>query len=61
MPEFHNRLDNIIWLNALTTEVVAQIVDKFIVELQTQLDEKEYQLKLAMWHVNGFVLKVMIS
>ncbi|RJG48719.1 ATP-dependent Clp protease ATP-binding subunit ClpA [Motilimonas pumila] len=39
-PEFRNRLDNIIWFNHLDMEVIYQVVDKFIVELQAQLDKK---------------------
>lgn len=46
-PEFRNRLDNIIWFNHLTTEVINQVVDKFIVELQAQLDEKGVSLELT--------------
>ncbi|WP_421021517.1 AAA family ATPase, partial [Klebsiella pneumoniae] len=37
-PEFRNRLDNIIWFNHLDETVILQVVDKFIVELQAQLD-----------------------
>jgi ATP-dependent Clp protease ATP-binding subunit ClpA len=37
-PEFRNRLDNIIWFNSLDESVIEQVVDKFIVELQAQLD-----------------------
>ncbi|SPX54369.1 ATP-dependent Clp protease ATP-binding subunit [Klebsiella pneumoniae] len=33
-PEFRNRLDNIIWFDHLSTTVIHQVVDKFIVELQ---------------------------
>ncbi len=39
-PEFRNRLDNVIWFNHLDMEVISQVVDKFIVELQAQLDSK---------------------
>lgn len=39
-PEFRNRLDNIIWFNHLSPDVISQVVDKFIVELQAQLDAK---------------------
>ncbi|QGV96558.1 ATP-dependent Clp protease ATP-binding subunit ClpA [Klebsiella pneumoniae] len=39
-PEFRNRLDNIIWFDHLSTTVIHQVVDKFIVELQVQLDQK---------------------
>jgi ATP-dependent Clp protease ATP-binding subunit ClpA len=46
-PEFRNRLDNIVWFNHLSTEVIHQVVDKFIVELQAQLDEKGVSLELT--------------
>ena len=46
-PEFRNRLDNIVWFNHLSSEVIHQVVDKFIVELQAQLDEKGVSLELT--------------
>ncbi|MDO7084627.1 ATP-dependent Clp protease ATP-binding subunit ClpA [Pseudocolwellia sp. AS88] len=46
-PEFRNRLDNIVWFNHLSTEIIHQVVDKFIVELQAQLDEKGVSLELS--------------
>lgn len=46
-PEFRNRLDNIVWFNHLDDEVIQQVVDKFIVELQAQLDEKGVSLELT--------------
>ena len=46
-PEFRNRLDNIVWFNHLTTEVISQVIDKFIVELQALLDEKGVSLELT--------------
>ena len=46
-PEFRNRLDNIVWFNHLTDDVIQQVVDKFIVELQAQLDEKGVSLELS--------------
>lgn len=60
-PEFRNRLDGIIWFNALTPEIITQVVDKFIVELQVQLDERVYQLKLAPRLAAGCVRKAMIK
>ena len=39
-PEFRNRLDGIVWFNHLNEEVIKQVVDKFITELQAQLDRK---------------------
>ena len=38
-PEFRNRLDSIIGFASLSPEVVAKVVDKFIMELEAQLDE----------------------
>ena len=46
-PEFRNRLDNIIWFNHLKKEVILQVVDKFVVELQAQLDKKSVNLELT--------------
>ncbi|HGM6861152.1 TPA: ATP-dependent Clp protease ATP-binding subunit ClpA [Serratia rubidaea] len=46
-PEFRNRLDNIIWFNHLSTAVIQQVVDKFIVELQAQLDAKGVSLEVS--------------
>ncbi|MBF1995246.1 ATP-dependent Clp protease ATP-binding subunit ClpA [Serratia symbiotica] len=46
-PEFRNRLDNIIWFNHLSSEVIQQVVDKFIVELQAQLDAKGVSLEVS--------------
>lgn len=39
-PEFRNRLDSIVWFNHLDTVVIELVVDKFIAELQAQLDRK---------------------
>ena len=46
-PEFRNRLDNIIWFNHLDMDVIHQVVDKFIVELQAQLDAKGVSLEVT--------------
>ncbi|MPS32049.1 MULTISPECIES: ATP-dependent Clp protease ATP-binding subunit ClpA [Salinivibrio] len=46
-PEFRNRLDNIIWFNHLDEQVILQVVDKFIVELQAQLDAKGVSLEVT--------------
>ncbi len=46
-PEFRNRLDNIVWFNHLSPEVISQVIDKFIVELQAQLDQKGVSLELT--------------
>ena len=45
-PEFRNRLDAIIQFNPLDTSVVISVVDKFLVELQVQLDDKQVTLEI---------------
>jgi len=46
-PEFRNRLDGWIAFKALDTEVIGQIVDKFVAELNQQLREKKVMVKLS--------------
>ncbi|MCC2615402.1 ATP-dependent Clp protease ATP-binding subunit ClpA [Aestuariibacter halophilus] len=46
-PEFRNRLDGIIWFNHLEPDVILQVVDKFIIELQAQLDVKGVSLEVS--------------
>ena len=62
-PEFRNRLDNIVWFNHLGDEVIQQVVDKFIVELQVQLDEKGVSLEITKdakkWMANNGYDKAM--
>ena len=43
-PEFRNRLDGIIQFAPLGTETIAHVVDKFLVELESQLDEQKVSL-----------------
>ena len=45
-PEFRNRLDAIIQFNPLDTSIVVSVVDKFLVELQAQLDDKQVTLEI---------------
>jgi len=45
-PEFRNRLDAIVQFGALPLDVVKTVVDKFVVELQTQIDDKGVQIHL---------------
>jgi ATP-dependent Clp protease ATP-binding subunit ClpA len=40
-PEFRNRLDATISFSALDHEIILRVVDKFLVELETQLHEKK--------------------
>ncbi len=46
-PEFRNRLDDIIQFNRLSQEVIIGVVDKFLIELQAQLDEKNVLLDVS--------------
>ncbi|MDB6062293.1 MAG: ATPase with chaperone, ATP-binding subunit [Verrucomicrobiaceae bacterium] len=43
-PEFRNRLDSIITFKPLPEIVILNVVDKFLVELQQQLDDKRVHL-----------------
>ena len=45
-PEFRNRLDAIVQFGALPVEVVKTVVDKFLTELQAQLDDKRVTLEV---------------
>jgi ATP-dependent Clp protease ATP-binding subunit ClpA len=40
-PEFRNRLDAMISFKSLDTEVILQVVDKFLIQLEEQLHEKK--------------------
>ena len=46
-PEFRNRLDATVWFNHLSEDVILQVVDKFIVELQAQLDGKGVSMEVT--------------
>lgn len=46
-PEFRNRLDAVVWFNHLDEEVILQVVDKFIVELEAQLDTKGVSIEVS--------------
>jgi len=54
-PEFRNRLDAIIQFSPLDTKVIRTVVDKFLVELQTQLDDKKVVLHVDDAAVDWFV------
>ncbi len=58
-PEFRNRLDETIQFNYLPKKVILSIVDKFLVKLQAQLDERSVELifdkKVCQWIAdNGY-------
>jgi len=46
-PEFRNRLDAIITFQALNVEIMEKVVDKFIIELNTQLAVKKVSLSVT--------------
>jgi ATP-dependent Clp protease ATP-binding subunit ClpA len=45
-PEFRNRLDTIIQFEPLDERTIANVVDKFIIELETQLEQKRVSLEV---------------
>lgn len=45
-PEFRNRLDAIVHFNKLGQDQILKIVDKFIIQLETKLAEKNVELKI---------------
>ena len=44
-PEFRNRLDAVVWFDGLPEPVVLRIVDKFLLELEHQLTERDISLR----------------
>ena len=46
-PEFRNRLDGIIQFRPLNIDVIKTVVDKFITQLQAQLDERKITIELS--------------
>ncbi|WOS64172.1 ATP-dependent Clp protease ATP-binding subunit ClpA [Sinorhizobium fredii] len=46
-PEFRNRLDAVIPFNSLPTPVIHQVVQKFVMQLETQLAERNVTFDLA--------------
>ncbi|MCH2039883.1 MAG: ATP-dependent Clp protease ATP-binding subunit ClpA [Saccharospirillaceae bacterium] len=46
-PEFRNRLDSVIQFAPLSKDTILHVVDKFIAELQGQLDEKRVMLNVS--------------
>jgi len=54
-PEFRNRLDSIIQFAALDAEIIRTVVDKFLVELQVQLDDKKVAIHVDDEAIDWFV------
>ena len=46
-PEFRNRLDAIIQFNTLDKRTISNVVDKFLIELEAQLDEKKVTIDVT--------------
>jgi ATP-dependent Clp protease ATP-binding subunit ClpA len=46
-PEFRNRLDSVIGFSGLSPEVVALVVDKFVLELEVQLADRNVEIELT--------------
>jgi ATP-dependent Clp protease ATP-binding subunit ClpA len=62
-PEFRNRLDSIVQFGELSLKVIQTVVDKFLVQLQSQLDEKKVFLDVdddaRLWLAeNGYDAKM---
>jgi len=45
-PEFRNRIDSMIHFNHLSFEIILSIVDKFIIQVEAQLDDKRVTLSI---------------
>lgn len=60
-PEFRNRLDSIIIFDPLSPEIISRVVDKFILQLEIQLEAKAVTLEIdaaarslfAQWGYNS--------
>ena len=46
-PEFRNRLDAVIQFDALDHNVILNVVDKFLIELESQLDDKKVSMSVT--------------
>ncbi len=46
-PEFRNRLDAIIQFAGLSTEIIARVVDKFVMQLEAQLTDRGVTIELT--------------
>ncbi|SME87891.1 ATP-dependent Clp protease ATP-binding subunit ClpA [Tistlia consotensis] len=46
-PEFRNRLDSVIPFASLTPEIVQRVVDKFVIQLEAQLADRNVTIELS--------------
>jgi ATP-dependent Clp protease ATP-binding subunit ClpA len=55
-PEFRNRLDAIITFAHLTPEIIAKVVEKFVLQLEAQLGDRDVTIELSeeatKWLIN---------
>jgi len=46
-PEFRNRLDSIVAFDSLTPKVVAKVVEKFVLQLEAQLEDRNVSIEMS--------------
>ncbi|WP_034764387.1 ATP-dependent Clp protease ATP-binding subunit ClpA [Hyphomonas sp. CY54-11-8] len=46
-PEFRNRLDSIITFGGLTPEIIDRVVEKFILQLEVQLEDRNVSIEIS--------------
>jgi ATP-dependent Clp protease ATP-binding subunit ClpA len=46
-PEFRNRLDSIITFSHLNSEIIAKVVEKFVLQLEAQLADRDVTIELS--------------
>jgi len=46
-PEFRNRLDSVITFGGLTPEIIERVVEKFVLQLEVQLADRNVTIELA--------------
>jgi ATP-dependent Clp protease ATP-binding subunit ClpA len=46
-PEFRNRLDSVITFAHLTPEIISKVVDKFVLQLEAQLGDRQVTIEMA--------------
>jgi ATP-dependent Clp protease ATP-binding subunit ClpA len=46
-PEFRNRLDAVITFAHLTPEIISQVVDKFVLQLEAQLGDRDITIEMS--------------
>ncbi len=46
-PEFRNRLDSVVWFDKLEKAAILRVVDKFVMELEAQLADRDVTFRLS--------------